>query len=87
MLEADEFTSSTTDPNFQSLIDELLATPDGADTLLYWNIHTSGWPSGAIRGQVQATTPEPGTILGLVSVLGLVGFNSRKKKSSYLDCF
>ena len=80
LLEEDEFTSSITYPTFQSLIDELLATPGGADTRLYWNIHTSGLPSGAIRGQVEAT-PEPGTLLGLVSILGLVGFNSQKKKS------
>ncbi len=52
LLEEDEFTPVSEFPTFQSLIAELLATPDGEDTSLYWNIHTAGLPSGAIRGQV-----------------------------------
>lgn len=43
------------DPANQSLsnfVTDLRSTPDGEDTDLYFNIHTEGFPSGAIRGQI-----------------------------------
>ncbi|MEA5533410.1 CHRD domain-containing protein [Crocosphaera sp. XPORK-15E] len=57
---------------------------------IYINIHTTDptFGFGEIRGNIEVATPEeattvpePGTILGLVTVVGLAGFGSRKKKA------
>ena len=53
------------DPANQSLsnfVTDLQSTADGEDTDLYFNIHTAGFPSGAIRGQItggETTTVTP----------------------------
>lgn len=76
------------DPNktkrLSDYVDDLIAGG------LYINIHTTTVPSGEIRGQIEripsppeqvpVSTPEPGTILGLVGVLGLAGLNVSQKK-------
>lgn len=65
-------------------VDELIAGG------LYWNIHTTTVGTGEIRGNITlapppgqnpVSTPEPGTILGLVTLLGLAGINSRKNNA------
>ena len=78
LLEADEFAPVDGFPDFQSIVDELLATPSGQDTSLYWNIHTEGFPGGAIRGQVEAT-PEPSSLLALGIIGGSLGLFSFSK--------
>lgn len=78
--EKDEFTPVEGFPNFESIANALLNTPGGQDTSLYWNIHSLAFPSGAIRGQVQAA-PEPGTILGLIMISGL-GLAMKRQKNS-----
>ncbi len=82
LLEADEFPLSPVGPysSFDDVVAELLATPLGEDTSLYWNIHTLGLPGGAIRGQVQAV-PEPLTILGAGAAISFgVGFKRKLAK-------
>ncbi len=78
--EKGEFTPVAGFPDFESIANALLDTPSGQDTSLYWNIHSVAFPSGAIRGQVQAT-PEPGTILGLITISGL-GLAMKRQKNS-----
>ncbi|MDJ0743470.1 MAG: CHRD domain-containing protein [Xenococcaceae cyanobacterium MO_167.B27] len=77
-----EFVATASFPDFQSVVDELLNVPEG-DTSLYWNIHSLGTPTGAIRGQVEvAATPEPNSLLGLLA-LGVLGFACAKNKQKY----
>ena len=78
ILEEDEFLSAVGPYNdFNDVVAELLATPPGQDTLLYWNIHTVGLPGGAIRGQLQAV-PEPLTILGAGAAISFGAAFKRK---------
>ncbi|MDJ0534034.1 MAG: CHRD domain-containing protein [Xenococcaceae cyanobacterium MO_207.B15] len=77
-----EFVATASFPDFQSVVDELLNVPEG-DTSLYWNIHSLGTPTGAIRGQVEvAATPEPNSLFGLLA-LGVLGFACVKNKQKY----
>jgi hypothetical protein len=50
--------------------------------LYYFNIHTSVFPGGEIRGQIeQIGVPEPGTLLLLgLGIVGILGFRKRSTK-------
>jgi hypothetical protein len=63
------------DPLTDALAQELM------DRNLYFNLHTSNFPSGEIRGQITAV-PEPGTLLGLAFVTG-AGLLSGRRKSNH----
>ena len=79
----DEFVPTDSFSEFESVVDELLAVSEG-DTSLYWNIHSLGTPTGAIRGQVEvAATPEPTSLLGLLALLGVLGFADAKNKQKH----
>ncbi|MDJ0635521.1 MAG: CHRD domain-containing protein [Xenococcaceae cyanobacterium MO_188.B29] len=73
-----EFVATESFSDFPSLVEELLSVSEG-DTSLYWNIHSLDFPGGAIRGQVAVGTPEPTSLLSLLS-LGLLGFSCVKNK-------
>ncbi len=78
ILEEDEFLSAVGPYNdFDDVVAELLETPFGQDTSLYWNIHTVGLAPGAIRGQLQAV-PEPLTILGAGAAISFGAAFKRK---------
>ncbi|MGK7939613.1 MAG: CHRD domain-containing protein [Crocosphaera sp.] len=65
------------DPNSSKALsvylDELLS--DG----LYINIHTTTFPSGEIRGQIESV-PEPTSLLALVGISSLIGLKYSKNK-------
>ncbi|ACK71854.1 CHRD domain containing protein [Gloeothece citriformis PCC 7424] len=67
------------DPNttkkLSDYLDDLLAGG------LYMNIHTSDFPTGAIRGQIEVV-PEPLTLLGAGTAIGFGTFFKRKKSDS-----
>jgi myo-inositol-hexaphosphate 3-phosphohydrolase len=48
--------STDANPIPQTVIDSLKATASGSDSGFYFNVHTTANPSGAIRGQIAATT-------------------------------
>ncbi len=48
---------------------------------LYFNIHTSMFPSGEIRGQIQQV-PEPSSALGVLAIAGLGAAVQLKKRSA-----
>ena len=79
-LDETEFAPTEPFPTFQSVIDILLSTPIG-DAPFYWNIHTDQNPGGAIRGQFEVKTPEPSSLLGLLT-LGLLGLGCLKKQQA-----
>lgn len=61
---------------------EMLATPQGADTDFYINLHGEEDPVGLIRGQVTAV-PEPSTygLAGVLVLAGLVLLRRRQTQS------
>lgn len=48
---------------------------------LYFNIHTSKFPSGEIRGQIQQV-PEPSSVLGILAIAGLGAAVQLKKRTA-----
>ncbi|MDJ0729652.1 MAG: CHRD domain-containing protein [Crocosphaera sp.] len=43
-----------------AFVDDFLNTPFGQDVPLYFNVHTNGFPTGEIRGQITADNPLDG---------------------------
>jgi hypothetical protein len=76
-------TGATGSTNYTSNDMAVLSASEEIDFLagnFYVNIHTSQFPGGEIRGQLEPTAvPEPATLIGIIAALGIFAAARRKR--------
>jgi hypothetical protein len=76
-------TGATGSTNYTSNDMAVLSASEEIDFLagnFYVNIHTSQFPGGEIRGQLEPTAvPEPATLVGIIAALGIFAAARRKR--------
>lgn len=68
--------------NLVDFVPALLAAAPGSDLPLYFNVHTTSYPAGEIRGQLQAAVAVPATLALLVPGLVGLGLNRHRHRHS-----
>jgi hypothetical protein len=79
LVNPDLFTSTQL-ASFRAALNATVNAPAGTPANLYFNVHTTTFPGGEIRGDI-AVVPEPSTYVLLATGLGALGLIARRRRA------